>query len=196
MDFSLLPKMKIKFMKSKSGAIELSTGTMVIIILSMVVLVLAIFFIQQIFSLGTSAIDAVDAEIQSQIQELFAEEGRKVAVYPTSREITLKKGDTPRGFAFSIKNTGDVGLEPAAEFTYDVTAFDVERCGFSEETANSFLLGGSGSFALGPGDSLDFPVLVKFIIPETVPPCSMVYKLVIRKNNAPYSSPEVFVTIK
>ena len=196
MDFSLLPKMKIKFMKSKSGAIELSTGTMVIIILSMVVLVLAIFFIQQIFSLGTSAIDAVDAEIQSQIQELFAEEGRKVAVYPTSREITLKKGDTPKGFAFSVKNIGDVGIPAEAEFEYDVRAFDVTRCGFSEETANGFLLGGSGSFNLGPGNSLDFPVLVKFIIPETAPPCSMVYRLVIEKDGGAYSSPEVFVTIK
>lgn len=183
-------------MKSKGGALELSTGTMVIIILSMVVLVLAIFFIQKIFNLGTSAVDAVDAEIQSQIQELFAEEGRKVAVYPTSREITLKKGDTPKGFAFSIKNIGDVSLEPAAEFTYSVEAFDVARCGFSEETANSFLLGGSGNFNLGPGDSLDFPVLVKFIIPETAPPCSIAYKLVIEKNAAPYSSPDIFVTIK
>ena len=196
MDFSLLPKMKIKFMKSKSGAIELSTGTMVIIILSMVVLVLAIFFIQQIFSLGTSAIDAVDAEIQSQIQELFAEEGRKVAVYPTSREITLKKGDTPKGFAFSIKNIGTVTTDEDAEFTYNVIAFDVTRCGFSEETANGFLLGGSGNFALGPGNSLDFPVLVKFIIPETAPPCSMVYRLVIEKDGGAYSSPEIFVTIK
>ncbi len=195
MDFSLLPKMKIKFMKSKRGALELSTGTMVIIILSMVVLVLAIFFIQQIFSLGTGAVDAVDAEIQSQIQELFAEEGRKVAVYPTSREITLKKGDTPKGFAFSVKNIGDV-TSAESTFTYDVTAFDVTRCGFSEETADSFLLGGSGSFALGPGNSLDFPVLVKFVIPETAPPCSMVYRLKILKDGLSYSNPEIFVTIK
>ncbi len=188
--------MKIKFMNSKSGAIELSTGTMVIIILSMVVLVLAIFFIQQIFSLGTSAIDAVDAEIQSQIQELFAEEGRKVAVYPTSREITLKKGDTPKGFAFSVKNTGMTDIETAAEFIYGVSATDVERCGFSEGTANSFLLGGSGNFNLGPGNSLDFPVLVKFIIPETAPPCSMVYELEITKDGGDYSRADIFVTIK
>lgn len=194
MDFSLLPKMKIKFMKSKSGAIELSTGTMVIIILSMVVLVLAIFFIQQIFKLGTSAVDAVDAEIQSQIQELFAEEGRKVAVYPTSREITLKKGDTPKGFAFSVKNT-DV---TSAEFTYSVSASDVTMCGagLNEETANGFLLGGSGSFALGPGNTIDFPVLVKFVIPETAPPCPMVYELEIQKDGIPYSVVSIFVTIK
>jgi len=187
--------MKIKFMNSKSGAIELSTGTMVIIILSMVVLVLAIFFIQQIFSLGTSAIDAVDAEIQSQIQELFAEEGRKVAVYPTSREITLKKGDTPKGFAFSVKNIGDV-TSAESTFTYNVEATDATRCGFSEETATGFLLGGSGNFNLGPGNSLDFPVLVKFVIPETAPPCSMVYRLAIQKGEVPYSDVNIFVTIK
>lgn len=194
MGFSLLSKMKIKFMKSRSGAIELSTGTMVIIILSMVVLVLAIFFIQQIFKLGTGAVDAVDAEIQSQIQELFAEEGRKVAVYPTSREITLKKGDTPKGFAFSVKNTG----VESAEFTYSVEATDVTMCGsgLTEETANGFLLGGSGSFSLGAGNALDFPVLVRFVIPETAPPCPMVYKLEITKDGVAYSVVSIFVTIK
>jgi archaellum component FlaG (FlaF/FlaG flagellin family) len=162
----------------------------------MVVLVLAIFFIQQIFSLGTSAIDAVDAEIQSQIQELFAEEGRKVAVYPTSREITLKKGDTPKGFAFSVKNIGDVGISADAEFIYDVEALDVSLCGFSEGTANGFLLGGSGSFDLSPGNSLDFPVLIRFVIPETAPPCSMTYVLVITKDGRAYSTVDVLVTIK
>jgi len=194
MGFSLLPKMKIKFLKSKNGAIELSTGTMVIIILSMIVLVLAVFFIQKIFFLGTSAVDIVDAEIQNQIQQLFAEEGRKVAVYPTSREITLKKGDTPKGFAFSVKNT-DV---TSAEFTYNVEASDVTKCGtsFTEETADNFLLGGSGNFALGPGSSLDFPVLVRFVIPETAPPCPIVYRLEIQKGVVPYSDVNIFVTIK
>jgi len=195
MDFFLLSKMKVKFMKSRSGALELSTGTMVVIILSVIVLVLAIFFIQQIFRMGTSAIDSVDAEIQSQIQTLFQEEKeRKVAIYPTSREITLKKGDTPKGFAFSVRNL-DVD---STEFTYDVKATDVTRCGagFTEETANGFLLGGSGSFNLGPGNSLDFPILVKFVIPGTAPPCSLVYKLEIWEGDVPYSGVNIFVTIK
>src|SRR3990167_3393632 len=97
--------MEIKSMRSsKRAAMEMSVGTMVTIVLLMIVLVLGIFFIQRIFSSGTNAIDTIDNEIQSQIQKLFAEEGRKVAIYPTSREIEVKRGDDPKGFAFSVKN--------------------------------------------------------------------------------------------
>src|SRR3989344_5188244 len=96
--------MKIKSLKSKKAAMEMSVGTMVTIVLLMVVLVLGIFLIQRIFRAGTNAIDSVDSEVQSQIQKLFSEEGKTIAVYPTSREITLSKGDR-KGFAFSVRNT-------------------------------------------------------------------------------------------
>ena len=49
--------MKTEFVKSKSGAMEMSVGTMVTIVLLMIVLVLGIFFIQKIFGAGTNAID-------------------------------------------------------------------------------------------------------------------------------------------
>ena len=173
---------------------EMSVGTMVTIVLLMVVLVLGIFLVQRIFRSGTNAIDSIDNEVQSQIQKLFAEEGRNVAIYPTSREIILKKGDTPKGFAFSVKNT-DV---EEAEFTYVTSAMDVSKCGsgFTKEIANGYLLGGEGSFNLGGGNALDFPRLVRFTIPDTAPPCPIVYNLEIRKGGQSYSSVDVLVTIK
>src|SRR3989337_788975 len=94
-------------MKNKRAAMEMSVGTMVTIVLLMIVLVLGIFFIQKIFATGTNAIDTIDNQVQNEIQKLFAQEGKTIAVYPTSRDVILKKGDDPRGFAFSIKNEGD-----------------------------------------------------------------------------------------
>ncbi|MBM3228571.1 hypothetical protein FJZ20_01655 [Candidatus Pacearchaeota archaeon] len=186
--------MNLASLKSRRAAMEMSVGTMVTIVLLMVVLVLGIFLVQRIFRSGTNAIDSIDAEVQSQIQKLFAEEGRNVAIYPTSREVTLKKGDTPKGFAFSVKNTG----VEEAEFTYVTSAMDVSKCGtsFTKEIANSYLLGGEGSFNLGGGNTLDFPRMVRFDIPETAPPCPIVYNLEIRKDGESYSSPDILITIK
>lgn len=173
----------------------MSVGTMVTIVLLMIVLVLGIFFIQKIFKSGTSAIDTIDSEVQSQIQKLFAEEERKVAIYPTSRKITIKKGDDPAGFAFSVRNN-DV---EEASFSYTTYATEASKCGsgFDETDANSLLLGGSSSFNLGPGSSLDLPILVRLDVPESTPPCTIIYQVDINKGTSIYSTiPGIAVTIK
>lgn len=181
-------------MKTKKAQMQMSVGTIVTIVLLMTVLILGLVLVRNVFSTGTSAIDQVDSAIQNEINELFAEEGKPMVVYPASRQITLDKGDDPKGFAFSVKNND---VEPA-DFSYEVEAQDVSKCGtgFSEETANNYLLGGSGSFSLGPGNALDLGRSVKFDLPETAPPCTIIYNLEVMKDNQPYSSADVFVTIE
>lgn len=173
---------------------EMSVGTIVTIVLLMSVLILGIFLVQKIFGASTNAIDSINNQVEDQINKLFSEEGTKIAVYPTSRDVVIKKKDDPKGFAFSVKNL-DV---ETAEFSYEVTVSDISKCGssFTEETAESYLLGKSGTFSLGPGNSLDVPRLVKFDLSETAPPCTMIYYLEIDKDDVAYANADVFVTIK
>ena len=149
---------------SKHAAMEMSVGTIVTIVLLMTVLVLGIFFVQKIFSTGANAVDVVDTQIQSELQKLFANEVTKIAFYPTSREVILKKGDTPKGFAFKIRNND---IEDAT-FSYMTTAKDTSKCGstFNEVDADKMLLGGSGEIDVGKGD-ISEGVLVKFVVPES-----------------------------
>ena len=179
---------------NKKAAIELSMTTFVTIVLVVVVMVLGIFFIQRIFKSGTNAIDSIDSQTQDQINKLFTNEGTKLAVYPTSRAITLTKGDDPKGFAFSVKNSE---VEDA-DFSYSMKADDVSNCGstFTKQEAESYLLGSSGSFELGRGETLDLPRLVKFEVPDTAPPCTIIYTLDIKKGTESYSGADIFVTIK
>lgn len=181
-------------MKTKKAAMEMSVGTIVTIVLLMSVLVLGIVLVQKIFFGAGDAIDAVNSNVQDQINKLFSEEGTRLSVYPASREIVIKKGDTPKGFAFSVRNK-DI---ESADFDYEILATDVSQCGstLNEAKADSYLLGGAGSFSLGPGDYLDLARLVKFSIPETAPPCTIIYTLDVEKGKEPYSSADVFVTIK
>lgn len=173
----------------------MSVGTIVTIVLLMAVLVLGIFLVQRIFKSATGAVDAVDSEVQSEIIKLFAEEGKPLAIYPTSRQITLKKDDDPKGFAFSVKNQE---VESQA-FTYTIKAdpaFDFSKCGsnFKEAQANNWLVIDSGSFNLGPSATLELPELILFSIPTTAPECTIPYIIDIEPGEN-YDG-KIYVTIK
>jgi len=180
-------------MKKKTGAMEMSVGTLVTIVLLMIVLVLGIFFIQKIFFTGTNAIDIIDSQVQSQLQKLFSsEEGAKIAFYPTSGDITIKKGDF-KGFAFQIRNN-DV---EQATFAYTTTVIDASKCGstFNEVDAEDMLLAGTGSKNIGPGDTSE-AILVRFRVPESAPPCNIGYQLEVTKDSVAYTGKNFFLTIK
>ncbi len=184
-------------MESRTGAMEMSVGTMVTIVLLMIVLVLGIFFIQKIFRSGTSAIDNIDTSIQNEINKLFGEEGKLLVIYPTSRQITLKKGDDPRGFAFSIKNDA---LD-SKSFSYSIAAdsgFDFTKCGssFTAAQANSWLVIDSGSFTLAGSAYPELAELILFTIPKTAPECVIPYRIEVTRDGSSYVGASVFVTIK
>jgi len=183
--------MEIK--SSKKAQMEMSVGTMVTIVLLLIVLVLGIFFIQKIFKSGSNAIDTIDSQTQSELQKLFANENAKIAFYPTSRDVAINKGDDPKGFAFQIRNN-DV---EEAVFTFTTTATDASKCGstFNEEKANNLLLGGSGTISVGPSDISEARI-VKFVIPDSAPSCTVEYSLNIKKGTVTYAEINFFLIIK
>lgn len=184
---------KMKRINNKKAAMEMSVGTIVTIVLLMSVLVLGIFLVQKIFKSSSSAIDTVDSQIQSEINKLFSTEGKALVIYPSSREISVKKGDTPKGFAFSVKNT-DV---ESHDFSYAVESQDTSSCGsLTTDQANTWMLSAQGSFSLGPGGTLTNAEKVLFKIPDSAPPCTIVYRVNIDKESTPYESSTIFVTIK
>jgi len=177
----------------------MSVGTIVTIVLLMSVLVLGLFLVQKVFSSGTGAVDAIDDQVQNEITKLFAEEGMKLAIYPNSAEITLKKGDSAKGFAFSINNKG----VESATFSYEISAVTVgydytRQCGsgMTASRADGYLLLDAGTIPLPPGSAMERAEFVKFNIPESAPPCTIPYQLVIEKEGITYDSAKIYVTIK
>ena len=182
---------------SKRAAMEMTMGTMVTIVLLVTVLILGLVLVRTIFRSGTDAISDIDSAVQDEIRKLFADEGKTLVVYPSSRQLTLEKDDDPKGFAFSVKNND---LEDR-DFTYNIKAdpgFDFTRCGttFTEARANRWLLINSGSFSLGPGKDLELPELVLFDIPGSAPPCTIPYRLDVESQGENYAGTSVFITIR
>ncbi len=182
-------------MKNSKGALEMSVGTIVTIVLLMSVLVLGLFFVQKIFSSGSNAIDSIDSQVQNQINQLFSKGNSEIAIYPNSREITLKKGDTPpKGFAFSVYNNNN---EASSSFKYTIKADSIEGCGstMTKQIAESYVLGKTGSFKLGPSKAMDSARLVRFNVPESAPSCTIFYNVNVERNGGFYSDSQILVTI-
>ena len=175
------------FPKSRKAAIEMSMTTFVTIVLVVIVMVMGIFFVQKTFKSGTTAIDGIDPKTQSEIDSLFADEGRPLVIYPKERKIEMNQGDSG-GFGFSILNKDfDDGI-----FTYEVIATEIaSSCQLTKAQADSLIVLGQGrdySVNLGSGAKLDDAILVKFQIPETAPLCLVRYQINVEKNGKSYTS--------
>ena len=181
---------------NKKAAMEMSMGTVVTIVLLMSVLVLGIFLIQKIFSVGTSAIDGIDTKIQGEINEMFADEGEKVIIYPketTAGGITIKKGKTG-GFGISIMNI----KVSEGVFSYTVDGPQIaEGCQLSPEQAQKLIiLGDHGEdIRLPSGDKMSTAIFVKFSIPEATPLCQIRYAVNVLEGGNQYL-PTIFADLE
>jgi len=183
-------------LKNKKAAMELTMGTMVTMVLLIAALIFGGVLVQKIFFSASTSLDSIDESVKSEISKLFSEDtNKKIIIYPPSRTITLKKGDRGKGFALSIRNTGT----QADTFTYTIKAIETDcPSSLSVEQADSFLgLGKTGSVQISAGDIMESPTLVTFNIPETAPPCSIKYSVIMKKGSELYgSSVDVILNIE
>ncbi len=181
--------------KSRKGAMELTMGTMVTIVLLVMVLILGGYFVNKIFFSAGTSIDNIDQLVKNEISKMFSEDNsRKIVIYPETRKISIKKGTEGNGFGLSIRN---VGNEPA-KFGYEIESVEIgEGCPMTLSQADSLLFGGSRSdIQIGAGDKMTDPVLIEFNIPETTPPCKIRYSITMTKGTEPYgSSVDIIITI-
>ena len=171
--------------KNKKGAIELSIGTIVIVVLAMSMLILGLMLVRSIFSGSTDAVESINKAVVDQINKIFTKSDNRLAIAPPSRIITLKQGSSTKGFAFSVRNketteqkfTFTIGLDPS---------FNIKtKCpGLTKKEADSWVSRPDGSFSLPPGAQLENTILVLFEIPETAPPCTLPYNIEVRKGTS------------
>lgn len=176
--------------RNRSGAMEMSVGTIVTIVLLMTVLILGLVLIRSIFFSAVENVGLTDQAVKNEINKLFTEDDSKmIYVVPNSRLIELKKGSTDLGFGFLINNQ----MQESQTFSYEVKATEVS-CPNSMRLseADSFIsLGKSGNNVIIPADSrMDDAIFVRFNVPETSPACDIRYDLQVyagSKSN-PYGS--------
>jgi hypothetical protein len=171
----------------KKGAIELSIGTIVIIVLAMSMLILGMVLVKNIFSGSNENILQMNDKVKDQINKLFVED-KKTIVY-LSNQIAKIEQNEDWGVAFGIKNL-QKGTAEAGKFSYEVTVSDPDvrqKCGLGERDIEGWMkTGRSDSMTLAPGET--YYGIVRFLIPENAPLCTVRFHIDVKLNNQPYAT--------
>ena len=170
---------------NKKGAIEMSVGTIVTIVLMVTMLILGIVLIRNIFSSAKGVVDLTNQQLESEIEKLFSEENA-IAMYPSTRYIEIKQESTD-GVGFGIKNLQQ-GAAGATTFSYQVSASDVSNCGVSKDVAESWIIVGKSEndIAIPIGGKIVRKIM--FQIPLGSPLCIARFKVEVQAGENAYAS--------
>jgi hypothetical protein len=92
--------------RGKKGAMEMSMGTIVVLVIAMTMLVLGIIFVKNIFFTASTSLDAIDGQVKKQIQELFPNEDDYVLIYPNENSIKIRAGTDDFGVGIFARTPG------------------------------------------------------------------------------------------
>ncbi|MEK6875613.1 MAG: hypothetical protein AABX30_02925 [Nanoarchaeota archaeon] len=182
--------------KSKKAAIEMSVGTIVVIVLSVTMLILGLVLIRTIFTGAKYNIDTINDKVKDNINQLFSDE-TKAVVYLSNSVVKIKQGDS-WGVAFAINNKGE-----SQKFEWEILPNDErieDKCGVTTEEALEWI-------STGEKGSVDIPSgqkhysLARFNIPETgvsdISKCIARFQLVINtEDGEPYDTVDFDVDIE
>ena len=176
----------MEIMENKTAALELSIGTIVVIVLAMSMLILGLVLVKNIFTGATYNVDQLNKNVEAEINKLFNERGDKIVMYLPNNQAEIKQGKS-YGVAFGIKNTVE-GESKAGRFSYKLQASDVQQgCQLTLQQADRYLiLGSTGAFDLLPGQ-IRYN-LVKVQPSSSAPLCEVRYDVAIIKDGQPYDS--------
>jgi len=184
-------------MKTKHGAMEMSMGTIVTIVLLMSVLVLGLVLVNTIFKSAKGAIDLTDQQLRSEISKIFSEES-KIAIYPGTKLVEIKQESTD-GVGVGIKNLlqGQAGTKT---FSYEAVVSDPDlgrKCGgVSEETVTNWISTGRSeqNIPLASGDFSSQKILLE--IPVGAPLCTIRFRVNVNTEDGAYATDFFDIKIK
>ena len=180
-------------MQNKKGAMEMSVGTIVTIVLLMSVLVLGIVLIKNIFSGAKNVVDMTNDQLSNEVSKLFGE-AEKIVIYPNSRKVTVKQEESD-GFGIGIKNllTGTAGTKT---FSYEVVVADVGNCGVGESEIEEWIIVGKSESDIpipSGGNSIQKVILE---IPTGSPLCTFKLRVNVDAEETSYATDSVFIEVK
>ncbi len=181
----------------RKAAIELSVGTIVVLVLSMSMLILGLVLVKNIFTGSIYNVQSLNDKVKSEIAKLFSEdETRRSVVYLAENKAEIKQGDD-WGVAFSFRNL-QTGTGQGSTFSYTVTAGDMspDCSGLSKAQAESWIKvhrTGSG-ISVAPGQS--YNVIINFQVPSTAPLCLVPYDITVKQGAEVYTTESFVVSVK
>jgi hypothetical protein len=170
-------------MRGKSGAMEMSVGTIVVIVLSMSMLILGMVLISNIFEGAQGNTNEINDKVRSQIGKLFTE-GKKTVVNLPNQIAKIKQNEE-WGVSFGVSNLQRATDASGNDFSYVVTVADASNCG-GIDVSSWIKIGGQGNMNIAPGG--DFYGIIRFLIPEGTPLCIARFHLEVKQGSSNYAT--------
>ena len=174
--------------RNRSGAMELSMSTIVIIVLSVSMLVVGVYFISRLSGVMTGVVDLTDQQLRNEINKLFSEES-KITIYPGTRLVEIKQEKTD-GPGIGIRNLLP-GASGNKKFSYTVLVSDSkiqDKCGINAGTAEAWIATGKSEEDI-PIPSGDFSAQkVLFEIPVGAPLCTIRFRVNVEADGTSYAT--------
>jgi hypothetical protein len=173
--------MRLKKIKhNKKGAMEMSMGTIVVLVLSMSLLILGLVLIRSIFTGAKYNVETMNKKVEAEIGKLFVED-KKIVVYLANQQLEASGGEE-WGVAFGVKNLIR-GTPGVSKFKYSVdinNPAEVKRnCGISSKEAMNWIKAGrEGELGVSPGEI--GTELVRYSFPEGSPLCIIRYTIDVK----------------
>ncbi len=176
----------------KKAAIELSMGTIVVLVLAMSMLILGLVLVKTIFSGAKYNVEQMNDKVQDEINKLFVEE-KRIVVYLARNQVDIEQGKD-WNVQFAVKNLIKQ-TDEAPKFTYDISMVEASCKSLKEKEAMSWIrLGKTGSSGIAPGQIYYWRV--NFEIPEGAPLCKVRYNIQVKENGQLYASEAFDVSVK
>lgn len=99
---------------NKKAAIELSIGTVVIIVIAMTMLIMGIVLVRNIFAGATDSVNSLNDKVKGEITNLFVEESSKIGIkLGSTKQAKVKAGTTDFGIAVGARTDDNSAILPA-----------------------------------------------------------------------------------
>jgi hypothetical protein len=176
----------------KRAAIELSIGTIVIIVLAMSMLILGMVLVKNIFSGAMDITDLNKDQISAEIAKAYGDDD-PVVLYPNIDVFEINDKE-PSAFAIRIKNLLENTDASDVKFSYLTVLSDFRECGLNERQILEWLKGEEGNNIpiASNGEHIE-KILIE--IPTGTTLCSFKLRIDVSQNNVPYGSAQMFIKI-
>ncbi|MDP2925327.1 MAG: hypothetical protein Q8N99_03070 [Nanoarchaeota archaeon] len=115
--------------EGKRGSIELSMGTIVVLVLAMLMLTLGLVLVRSIFRVATESVDQINDKVKNEITNLFAEENSKVVVkLGADHTAKIKQGSESFGIGIGARTYDGSTVSKNLKFKLRINENDRESC--------------------------------------------------------------------
>lgn len=179
--------------KNRKAAMELSVGTIVVIVLAMSALIFGIFLTQKIFASAKGAIDLTDSQLKNEINKLFSDE-KEVVIYPQTRLIEVKQKEIDE-VGIGIQNLLQ-GTAGTSKFSYEVLVGDVGKCGVEESVIENWIVIGQSEENIPIASGEDSIQRVRLEIPTGSPLCTARFRVNVNAEGEAYATDFFDIKVK